>query len=211
MKGERSHGNKPKQGMTRWHWEEDFQIIALLLMGLVAGVLLCLRLHLPDSTTYIDAVLAREEGIPNTNRHCPLHEADGESDIYLLYVNTGKRYDLSVLGRDARQKASMSQNTDAWSGTAHQCERVRESQKTTVRIYGIQGVALNLEEMKEHYCDDCIRKMLEATRGSPPQILIVDPRQNAFYPITYSKGETSCHRFKIRGTNQALCVTVRRK
>lgn len=195
----------------RQEWGAALKTIALLLAGGVVGVLLCLRLHLPGSASYIDAVLAREKEIPNTNRHCPLHGADGESDIYLLYVNTGKRFDLSVPGRDARPKASMSQSVDLWSGTAHTCKRARDAQKTTVKIYGIQGVSLDLEGMKGHYCDDCIRKMLEAARGYPPQVLLVDPEQNAFYPITYSVGETSRHRFAIWGSNQALRVTVRKK
>lgn len=170
---------------------------------------------LPDSTAYVDVLSQRLAALPNTCWGCMLHSMGEDSDIYLLYLNTGTAYDISVYeGRPAQDFHGYcleNRGDDPYTGTSHTAAKNPDAGTATVRIAGIDGIALAPKMLKSLYCDDCLRRLLAAVRGHPAQVVIVDPTDGALYPIAYGRGQTANHRYNTKADGEKLRITVREK
>lgn len=175
-----------------------------------------LRPPLPDTTLYVDALAQQAEHLPNHCSQCMLHNMSGESDLYLLYINSGEAWDIGIRLDLAEGDPPYGYNLenrgeDPWSGTRHVCQKRMDDGEARTAIKGIDGVALDLGQLKSLYCDDCIDRILSAVRGHPSQLLLVDPQRPipALYPIDYGSFATTSHSVRIVYDGGAVTVRAR--
>lgn len=132
------------------------------------------------------------EYVPNTSEQCCLEREDGFINrMNVVFLNTSEAYGIDVYdtvepvsvqqgysgicmtsGYDEISESTISITSDRTEGTA------------TATLDRGRGI-VSVHRMKETFCDDCIRKILEVTDGELVDTAVLyDSEENVFYPIT---------------------------
>lgn len=144
--------------------------------------------------------------VPNTATPCCLERDDGFINrMNVVFLNTGEIYGLDVYdtiepvsvqqgysgicmtsGYDEISESTVSITSDRTEGTA------------TATVDRGRGI-VSVHRMKETFCDDCIRKILEATDGELVNTAVLyDSEEMTFYPVTDGTLEIGDYKYEIK-------------
>ena len=129
--------------------------------------------------------------IPNTAEKCYLELDDTQERIFLVLMNTGETFCLDLLGDSENASSQESKNRtligsgyDGVSGAHVMAVRIPEIGSGYAKVENGSGT-LSVLRMKTLFCDDCIRKVLEAIDGEPiKEMVLYDKKKKEFFPIT---------------------------
>lgn len=125
--------------------------------------------------------------IPNTAETCHTCTVDFLSQVYLVCTNTGQPYELDLFekGENPNESdgTSMSFGYDEISGSSLHITKTPGNKLGNVTVQRERGI-VSVQRMKSLFCDDCIRKMLEAVKNQlVEEFVIFDAGQKKFYPV----------------------------
>lgn len=130
--------------------------------------------------------------VPNTADECCLERDAGFIErMNFVFLNTGESYGLDVY--DTVEPVSvqkgyggvcMTSGYDEISGATVNITSERSEGTTIAHIDRGRGI-VSVHKMKDRFCDDCIREILEVTDGELVDTAVLyDAEENVFYPIT---------------------------
>lgn len=132
------------------------------------------------------------EFVPNTADGCCLEREAGFIErMNVVFLNTGETYGLDIY--DTVEPISVQQSyggTCITSGYDEISEATvsitsERSEGTATAHFDRGRGIVSVHKMKETFCDDCIREILDVTDGELVDIAVLyDAEENVFYPIT---------------------------
>lgn len=127
--------------------------------------------------------------IPNTAETCRTCTVDFPSQVYLVCTNTGQPYELDLFEKGENPNeveydgTCMSFGYDEISGSSLHITKTPGNKRGNVTVQRERGI-VSVQRMKSLFCDDCIRKMLEAVKNQlVEEFVIFDAGQKKFYPV----------------------------
>lgn len=140
--------------------------------------------------------------IPNSADGCCLEEGSTEC-INLVFVNTGEIYGLEIFNRSDPLEQQREDNRiivnsgyDEISETHIMVIKKPNTDSGTASIDRGRKI-VSVHKMKTHFCDACIRKILNATQNEfIGEAVIYDAEENVFYPI--KEGELQIGEYSLQ-------------
>lgn len=127
--------------------------------------------------------------IPNTAERCCICTTTFPSQVYLICVNTAQLYELDLV----EDRKLLYGNRGDYTSVSFGYDEISESNLyITKNPRKHQGKAIlqrkrgifSIQRMKALFCDDCIRKILEAVKNQlVEEFVIFDTEQKKFYPV----------------------------
>ena len=126
--------------------------------------------------------------IPNTSEGCPLHQNPDIDGLYFVMLNTGEIYGMDTSTADPQLENESAAiiwefGYDEISGDFLTVEKDRKGKECMITLQRGEGI-ISLHKMKELFCDECILKILEASKEALVQEAVYyNVSENKIYPI----------------------------
>lgn len=154
--------------------------------------------------------------IPNTTENCCLERQSYPARLYLACPNTGELYGLDIFEAGDRPEEYEKQNStkmtfgyDEISGTRINIMKSPSQKTGTATIYRERRI-VSVHKMKSHFCDDCIREIIETVKGSlVEEIVICDIKEKRFYPVEEGEVQIGDYNLQIANENGDYTIEIK--
>ena len=144
--------------------------------------------------------------IPNTAEQCCMkREAGFIERMNVVFLNTGEAYGLDVYDtvepvsvQKGYSGVSITSGYDEISEATVSITSERAEGAATARLDRGRGI-VSVHKMKETFCDDCIREILESTDGELVNTAVLyDSEEEKFYPVSEGRLEIGDYKYEIK-------------
>lgn len=128
--------------------------------------------------------------IPNTSKSCSMERESYLDRIYLVFPNTGELYGLDIFEKAGNPEETQESTNvlytfgyDEISETSLHIEKCLSEKSGSATIYRNRGI-VSAQKIKDHFCDDCIREILNTTKNElVNEVVLCDIENKQFYPV----------------------------
>lgn len=152
--------------------------------------------------------------IPNTAKICRICSPSFLSQVYLVCTNTGQPYELDLFEKGENPDegkyggTSMSFGYDEVSGSSLHITKTPGNKRGSVTVQRKRGI-VSVQRMKSLFCDDCIRKILEAVENQlVEEFVIFDAGQKKFYSLDDGEMRIGDYTLWVRCDNGAYEIEI---